>query len=462
MTEQIVEIDENALDAATKDLWLRVLSAVEINNHEFAIHLCQAVLKAAPGFLMARKMARRTAVAAGAGAKKKKGLFGGGGVSSMKINGWIKKNPLEALELIEKELESDPYDSNLNDGLFECACVLAMPETAAFALETIRTGAPENTKLLHKLAEFYLSRDEPASAADVYTTICKQDPTDSYALKGSKDATARASMKKDNWESKDSLASVKESAPGEDSAELEQGMTREQMDAKMAQLLGIYAQDQNNLKVVKQIGDLYEMMEDWANCHAYFSWAYELSNSDVALKDKADHAKDKLVAAQLDQLKQALAADPDNAELQAQYEAAQAESIEVTLREAQARVDSNPTDPHLRYELGLAFYNAGDFSAAIPHLQQATRNPHIRTKVLLLLAKTFREKGMRDLAIKQLEDALADLVAMDSTKKQVLYEKGLIHADMEDDINALGCFKEIYEVDYGYRDVAQRVEQSYS
>ena len=130
--------------------------------------------------------------------------------------------------------------------------------------------------------------------------------------------------------------------------------------------------------------------------------------------------------------------------------------------EAQARVERNPTDPQLRYELGLALYNGGNFSDAIPHLQQATRNPHIRTRVLLLLGKTFRAKGMHDIAIKQLSDALADLHGMDGTKKEVLYEKGLVHLDMNDKPAALDSFKQIYEVDYGYRDVAKRVEESYT
>ena len=57
---------------------------------------------------------------------------------------------------------------------------------------------------------------------------------------------------------------------------------------------------------------------------------------------------------------------------------------------------------------------------------------------------------------------LADLHAMDGTKKEVLYEKGLIHEEMGDRTSALDCFKQIYEVDYGYRDVAKRVESSYS
>jgi tetratricopeptide (TPR) repeat protein len=132
------------------------------------------------------------------------------------------------------------------------------------------------------------------------------------------------------------------------------------------------------------------------------------------------------------------------------------------VQEAQRRVEQNPTDPQLRFELGSALYNAGDHSAAIPHLQQATRNPHIRTKVLLLLGRTFKAKGMFDLSIKQLSDALADLHAMDNTKKEVLYEKGLIHDEMGDKAAALDSFKQIYEVDYGYRDVATRVESSYS
>ena len=158
----------------------------------------------------------------------------------------------------------------------------------------------------------------------------------------------------------------------------------------------------------------------------------------------------------------AAAADPDNLELKAALDARRADRLAEQIQEAQRRVDQNPTDPQLRFDLGSALYNAGDYSAAIPHLQQATRNPHVRTQVLLLLGRTFKAKGMFDLSIKQLSDALADLHAMDHVKKEVLYEKGIIHEEMGDKVTALDCFKQIYEVDYGYRDVAQRVESSYS
>ena len=130
--------------------------------------------------------------------------------------------------------------------------------------------------------------------------------------------------------------------------------------------------------------------------------------------------------------------------------------------ERRKRVEQNPTDPQLRFDLGQALYHAGEYSDAIPHLQQATRNPHIRTRVLLLLGRTFDAKGMSDMAIKQLADANSELTVMDKTKKEVLYELGLIHEKVESGDEALNCFKQIYEVDYGYRDVAHRVESSYS
>lgn len=382
----------------------------------------------------------------------------------MKLSSQSKKDPVGTLMTLEKELEKAPYDHQVNDVLFETALRLNMLDTAAFALETVRKGAPENTKLLHKLAEHYLARDMPQNASDVYNDIVKQDPGDIDAVKGSKDASARASMKKQRWEEAQSLDDLKkdkgESASLESNARA--AMTKDQMEEKLAQLIGVYQQDQNNLGVVKQIGHLYEEMEDWVNAHAFYSWAYEISNQDVTLKNKAQFLKDKAADQTIKTLEAKLAEDPENAETQAELEQLKQSRASEAVSEAQTRVEQNPTDPQLRFELGTALFNSGQFSEAIPHLQQATRNPHIRTRVLLTLARAFDGKGMHDLAVKQLTDALADLHAMDNTKKEVLYEKGLIHDKMGKKEESLACFKEIYEVDYGYRDVAQRVESSYS
>jgi tetratricopeptide (TPR) repeat protein len=222
-----------------------------------------------------------------------------------------------------------------------------------------------------------------------------------------------------------------------------------------------YAEDNNNLPIVKDLAAIYEQLEDWENAFSFYNWGFQLSNGDVALQTKAGVMSDRLNEAHMKALEEYAKSNPDDPEVQAMLAERKAARIAEAVEEAKRRVDVNPTDPISRYELGQAFFNAGDYGSAIPHLQQAKRNPHIQSKVLLLLGRTFKEKGMYDMAAKQLTDALADMHAMDNTKKEVLYEKGLIHEQMGDKGGALDCFKQIYEVDYGYRDVAQRVEASY-
>jgi len=458
------EITEKELPPNLKPLWLKALSAVQTSNLEYGISLLQAVIKDSPGFLEGRKLLRKCEIQLYGGTKKK-GLFGlqTGGMGNMKLQGAVKKDPLAALPLIEKELEKDPLNDQLNELLFAAFVKLELFNSAAFALEIIRIHNPSNARLLHKLAEFYLSREKPLTASEVYNVIIKHHPTDGAAIKGSKDASARASMQKAKWdENADMRSLMKNSAESE---ELEKatrtGLTREQLEQRRDNVIEKYNADPNSLASAKELASIYEQLEDWHNAKTFFDWAHTLSKGDVALATKAAIMKDRALESDLQQLEAGLAEDPNNEELKTALAARRNDRLAEKVAEAKKRVDQNPTDPQLRFELGSALYKIGDHSAAIPHLQQATRNPHIRTKVLLLLGRTFRAKGMFDLSIKQLTDALADLHAMDSTKKEVLYEKGTIHDEMGDKAAALDCFKQIYEVDYGYRDIAKRVESSY-
>ena len=115
----------------------------------------------------------------------------------------------------------------------------------------------------------------------------------------------------------------------------------------------------------------------------------------------------------------------------------------------------------LRFELGEHLLNAGHFREALPNLQRARQNPNARLKAMNLLGRCYRELGMLDLAARQLEEAAREIVAMDPMKKEILYNLGLVHGQAGDATRSIECMKQIYEVDYGYRDVAERVESSY-
>ena len=131
------------------------------------------------------------------------------------------------------------------------------------------------------------------------------------------------------------------------------------------------------------------------------------------------------------------------------------------LGEARKRVERNPTDLQYRFELGEQLVLAGHYKEATPELQKARSNPNTRTRALNLLGRCYSERNMLDLAAKTLNDAAAEIPGMDGTKKDILYNLGLVYERMGDKEKALDCMKQIYEVDYGFLDVAQRVESSY-
>src|SRR5215471_5340771 len=134
---------------------------------------------------------------------------------------------------------------------------------------------------------------------------------------------------------------------------------------------------------------------------------------------------------------------------------------EIRIADARDRVVRNPTDLQLRFELGEQFVNAKRFREAVPELQRARQNPHARLKAMNVLGCCYSELGMLDLAIKQLEEASREIPSMDAMKKEIVYNLGLVYEQTRDPEKAIACMKQIYEVDYGYRDVARRVESSY-
>ena len=62
-------------------------------------------------------------------------------------------------------------------------------------------------------------------------------------------------------------------------------------------------------------------------------------------------------------------------------------------------VTATPEDLRLRYELGAALCERGDYEAAIEQLQKAVGAPDIQEQALKLLSEAFRGAGLDELAI---------------------------------------------------------------
>ena len=442
----------------------RADQAIQVQNFGYAVQLLLPVVKAEPNFLDGRIKLRKAAGANKKAAGKKLFSLGGG---FMKVQSKVKKEPASAIPELEDLLVDDPYSAQGNNLLFEAAEALGMTETAAFALETIRDGNPSDTKIMHRLAHFYMEHGEPEKAGRTYEAILKVDPTDGEARKGVTNANARASIVRQGWGSDKNVRDLLRNKDQSQSLEADskKGMTREQLEERLTEWGNKYNEDPQNLTTAKRIAEIYEQLEDFDSAYKWFEYAYSLSNGDVSLQAKVQHLHDKLDEIHIHQLQEALNADPhapDAAEKEAELTALRRARVDKQVAVARERVEKNPPDPQYRFDLGVALFSSGNFSDAIPELQRAKNNPHIRSKAMLTLARCYEAKGINDLAVRQLDECSAELTGMDGVKKEVLYTKGLIHEKMGQKAEALEAFKQIYEADYGYMDVAQRVESSYS
>ena len=449
-----------------KPMWKKLSDAVQLRNYEYAIRVGQNILAQEPGFLECRQEVRKAMIAKKANEGKKRFGLSSGGASPTKLRGKLKKDPRGALVDIESALEEDPNNLKVNLVLFDAAAAAGMPETAAFALETVRAMHKDETKALHTLAQHYLENQQPEKAADVFADIALRDPTDGVAQKGARDASAKASMLKYNWEGGGGRELRKDQDEVESlEAENRAARTRDQTEQLLAASLEKYNEDQNDLNIVKKIATLYEELEDFENALGFYEWAYSLNQTDVTLQRKIEEIRDSARGMIVRRLEAEIAAGGDEAEIaekQAELDGLNMERSRILISEARDRVNGNPTDPQLRFELGEHLFNSGEFSDAIPELQRAKSNPHIRIRAIGMLAKCYEKKNMDDLAIGQFEEAIKEIPSMDGVKKDFLYNLAMVYEKTGHQDKYLEALKDIYNTDYGYRDVATRVEASYS
>lgn len=469
---------EKDLSEKTRALWLKGLAAFEVRNFGYTISLVQAVLKDAPGFLEARKVLRKAEIAA---TKGKKSFLSGLSTASLKGASMVKKDPLAAMELAEKNLEADPFNAQANHLLKDAAKAAGHMEIAAFALETIIDGNPKDTKVMHELGELYNGMGEADKAVAVYTKITEINPADLEALKKSKDASAQASMKSGGWQQVaesggklDYRSLIKDK---EQAVSLEQKSrvvkSTEMIDQQLGELREQWDANPQNVDFSRRIAKLYEDRFEIENDAESMEGAIYFYNHTNELTSGTDPGvARKLSDLEMKQLDGSIKANEDwlaeygetdqAEEVRAQLAELKGRKAEKLITEAKKRVERNPTDLQLRYELGEQLVAAGQYTEAIAELQRARQNPNARLKAMNMLGQCYTEKGMLDLAVKQFKDAAGEILAMDNTKKEILYKLGLVFERMGKKDEALNCFKEIYEVDYGYQDVAQRVESSYA
>jgi tetratricopeptide (TPR) repeat protein len=459
---------EKELSDALRSHWLKAVAAIELRNFGYAISLLQDVVRKEPEFLTGRQLLRRTEVSKIRAGKKSRFNISTAPIAVMKAQREMKKDPARAVEMIEKVLEEEPYNRQANLALKEAAMAAGWTEVAVFALRTLLEYNPRDVKILHDLGRLHYELGQNDEAVEAYSRINEIDPLDAIALRFSKDASARASMASGGWTEAASYRDVLKDREMAISLEQQSRMklSDESLDQQIAETYAAHQAQPENVDLARRLGALNEQKDDLETAIGWYQYAADLTKgSDAGLVRRVSDLRMKAFEREIADHEKFLAEHGADDQMYAQRSEelrdAKTKRAEMLIADARARVERNPTDLQLHFELGEHLVSAARFREAVPELQRARQNPHARLKAMNLLGRCYSELGMFDLAARQLEEAAKEILVMDAMKKEIVYNLGSVYERMGEREKSLDCMKQIYETDYGYRDVAERVESSY-
>ena len=455
----------NQVPRDVRELYQKGTTALTRQNLEYAVAIFQQVLQKEPGFFDCRQALR-------AAQFKKSGSSTGffkkvlGGASSSpaiaKAQLSMRKEPLEAIQTLEQVLSNDPSNSSAHKALAEAAMAADLPRTAALSLEILLKNSPGDYNLNMQYGEALKQAGQVAKAENHYAEMLRVFPHKPDVAQALKNLSARKTLEEDYGAVSEGGGSYRDILKDkEEAVALEQEKREVKSEDVADRLIHEYElrlkTQPNNLKLLRSISELHLQKKD-------FDKALEFAERIRSSEGGADPSLDRLIAdihlrrfdhraAQLDP------AAPDYPEQTAKL---QAERLEFQLVECKARVDRYPADLQIRFEMGERYFEAGKISEAIQEFQRAQQYPARKVAAMGYLGQCFSRRNMHDMAARKFQDALKEKPVFDDEKKELIYQLGCTFEKMGKREEAIEQFKQIYEVDIGYKDVQAKVEGYYS
>lgn len=449
-----------------RELYDRGQTALQRHNWDYAITIFEQVLQKEPGFYECREALRAVQFKkAEQGKSFFRRVLGSASNSPLfaKAQYLTRNNPVEAIHVLEQILHGDPTNTLAHKMLAEAALELNLPRTAVLSLEIAYRNVPGDKDIGLRLGRALIRSGQIARAEAMLSELQKVHPHDMDVAQAAKDASAKRTLAEGGYQTiADGTGSYRDIL--KDKAEavvLEQEKREHKSEDVIGRLIAEYesrlVNEPDNLKLARSLAELYAQKEDYDTASTYYRRIITREGAsdpslERAIAETTLRAYDQRIA-RLD------LTQPEAAE---QADRLRKEREEFRLKNAQERVERYPNDLQLRFELGQIYFERGMISEAIQEFQKAQVNPHRRIAALNFLGQCFAKRGMLDLAARTFQNALKEKIVFDDEKKELIYRLGCVWEGLGKTEQAIEQFKQIYEVDIGFRDVAAKVDAFYA
>ena len=455
-----VQIPQNV-----RNLYNKALTALERKNVDIAIELFLKCVEAVPQYEAARRSLRMAEIAKfrrdhakGAGMAHTIANLSGLG-TKLKMKGLVAKGKgLDALLVGEQLMRIDPLNIGFAREYASAAVAAGIPEAGIMTLELIRENEPRNVDVLETLGILYKNNKRFKEAQECLSKAAVLKPSDGELAHMLKDVEALVTLNAGLEEANKTGDFRKAMADEAQAVQLQRKdkavKTAADAESLIAEAREKISRDPKNINYYTNLGTLLVQQKRFEEAMQVYADARQIAPTDPELDRRYSAARVGKYDLDIAALREA--GDENGAV------AMETERAQYIFDDLYDRSQRYPNDLHIKYELGLQYFQNDYVDDAIQQFQLAQRNPKDRPQALYHLAVCFRKKGMPDMAAEQLDLAREIVTEMGPEKLQILYELGDVYQELGRLDEADKFYKEIFRYDMSYRDIAKKVEAIYA
>ena len=382
-------------------------------------------------------------------------LFGGSKGGGL----WKKVNAGQSRDVFKQGvdiLKASPYDSGALLAMAEACAQLSYSATRQVYLKSALDAAPADPEVNRHCAKFAAEIGEYDQAIACWVRIgnvkslAEEAEKEIARLQVEKTIAAGQGMSGRPAPSGAAKAGgVKAAAPAAAGGE----------KGRVAELKAAIRDNPAGIESYLELADLLEKEATVEEAHAVLKTALSASGGDLKIREHIEDrqlrwGKQKVLAAE-----RRLETD-DTPEQRAAVEQLRAALLKQEVEIYAARAARYPENPTWKYELAMRLKLAGSFTEAIKQFQEVLGDSRRKGVVALELGECFQKIKQYQLAMQNYVTAVESLTDREiDLRKRALYRAGVLASGLEDLDGAKKYLSMLAGLDFGYRDVAQRLDK---
>ena len=220
-----------------------------------------------------------------------------------------------------------------------------------------------------------------------------------------------------------------------------------------------------NPNVQSNIFNLADALSDMENEQSETDAISMLENTykakkDFSYKQRAGEIKIRGLKRKIREAKAALETNPDDAQIKASLEELTGQLNDAELEHYKLSMQNYPTNLAAKYEYALRLVRNKQYNEAIPLFQESQKDPRRKIASMNQIGFCFFMKGWLADAIDVFNRAIeSHEVKDDAAGKELRYNLARAYEEQGDKEKALEIYRKIAQLDFGYKDVSQRVDK---